>query len=161
MLNSKFEQIYNEYYSQLVFFCYKVLGNKMDAEDAVGNVFYNLLKIGKTDIEKIRGYLYISAINECRNVIRRKKTQDKAYSKGIDADEVDYIKLKSALIDAAFKQANLKLQPKAKDIFLLKYIHGLSSKEISVAVNRSISTVRNTLSQSLQKIRPAFNQYEY
>lgn len=156
-----FDEIYSRYYNQLVFFCFKVLGDIMEAEDATANVFYNFLKLNKQDVNSVRGYLFIAARNECRNFLRRKKHESKLFGVLISDDEFYNIKIKSVFVDAVFKHANEKLKPKAKEIFLLKYRDGLSSKEISIRVNRSISTVRNTLAQSLEKLRPLFNKHEY
>jgi len=49
--------------------------------------------------------------------------------------------------------AILRLTPSERSVFLLRYYHQLSTREVAEILERSEGTVKNTLFRSIQKLR--------
>lgn len=154
----RFKNLYNEYYTQLVYYATKILGDRHDAEDAVAEVFVNIIRRNKIDFiaQKPKAYLYIAIRNQCRNIIRDKRTEQKHISQyNTIEEELDLMQIKSQVIDQLYKAIEDHLPPKAKEMFLLRYVAGMGLKEIAKTLGKSPCTVHASLWQSILKIRTA------
>ena len=127
---TKFEQLYNMYKGLLCYVAKKYLDNEMDVEDAVHQAFVtiaeNFSKIGDLECPKTKSYIVIIVRSRCLDIIRSKKRHGyELYDDNLYGDAVDYdgpIVLASCLS---------KLNPKYRDVLLLKFDLGLTSKEIA------------------------------
>lgn len=71
-----FEQIIDDYQAKIYKYCFHMLGNHFDAEDAVQEVFiktYQNMTRNYTENGSFSAWLYKIAHNHCINVLRKKK----------------------------------------------------------------------------------------
>ncbi len=70
-----FEEFINEYSAALLRYCYGILGNYHDSEDAVSDTFIRVYNI-RTPIKNpnaLKSYLYKTAYNVCIDIIRKRE----------------------------------------------------------------------------------------
>lgn len=126
----KFEQLYRKYWNLMFYIANKILQNQQDAEDAVHNAFLsvakNISKISDIECPKTRGFLVIIVERKAIDILRNRKKEtneelieDKAGSIFPDLGEHD------------LKWCIDQLPPRYREIILLKYSHGYSTREIS------------------------------
>lgn len=131
---SKFERIYLHYKGLMYHTAYQILHNQEDAEDAVHNAFVkiaeNISKIGEPVCPKTRVYIVTivesKAIDLYRQNRRRGKLSYLDEISGIELDETRVHGLSGCLA---------KLPARYRQIILLKYYHGFSTKEIGKMLN--------------------------
>jgi RNA polymerase sigma-70 factor (ECF subfamily) len=163
MQHNDISDLYEEFYKPLLYYAIKVLGDYSTAEDAVAEMFATIIRLNRLEYIKTnpKAYLFIALRNTCRNIIRKQNTDNKkheAYFALLQNEGHDLIELeiKTLVIKEIYDHANKLLAPRAKDIFFLKYFIGLTNIKIAKALNIKTTTVRSSLMQSIQKIKPWF-----
>lgn len=67
------EELLAEYHRQIFVYCYNILRNTHDAEEAVQDVFLKVYESNKlSEIDNHRAWLYKIAHNHCINKVRRR-----------------------------------------------------------------------------------------
>jgi RNA polymerase sigma-70 factor (ECF subfamily) len=138
---------YEKYGPMVIRRCRKILGNGEDAQDAVHDVFVNLLR-GEARLhgQFPSSLLYTMATNICLNRLRKKKRES---LKDISPDNEIY-----ACIDEDYDrvEAALLLEDILKDesemnrtIYFMYHGDGMTLKEIGEAAGLSVSGVRKRL----------------
>ena len=135
---SKFEKIYKSYQRAMFYIAYKILHNEQDAEDAVHQAFIkiveNIDKIEEVLCPKTKGYVVTIAENKAIDIYRKKqKLQSLELNETIVGTEVDYHG------EDTLTKCILNLPPNYREIILLKYLHGYSTKEIAKIMGISCS----------------------
>ncbi len=75
---SHFGTLYSRYMPLVYGLCLKYLGSVEDAEDAVMQIFEDLLpKVGRYDIKEFRSWLWSVARNHCLQLLRKQKKNPK------------------------------------------------------------------------------------
>lgn len=79
-----FDEFYKRYFHNLVRFLMAYCGNRSLAEDVVQDVFLKLmgLKFNLGFVKNVKAYIYTTALNRCRDVVRRE-------SKNLDFEDVN------------------------------------------------------------------------
>lgn len=160
-----FENLYKNYYSQICYTSYKILHDWSLAEDAAQDVFLRLLEpelLNRLEHMKNKGaYLNKIAVNISINMKSSKKT---AHFLFLDEQELDLfytIDNVNEVIERLSLNELLytinKLPDIYKDVLILRYIHELSSEEISNVLQINSSMVRKRLERGRRKLRV---QYE-
>jgi RNA polymerase sigma-70 factor (ECF subfamily) len=153
-----FNQIFYAYSSKLYHFAYGYLKSKEDAEEMVQEIFTKIWD-RRADIKEeyqFRSYLFSIAFNYIKKHFRSKalinkyiefSTPDNPEKEHIYED-VNYTSLK-LMIDQLVE----KMPEKRKSVFVKSRFEGKNSKEISIEMKISQSTVENHLNQSLRFLR--------
>lgn len=127
---SKFEQVYMRYKSLMYAAAFSILGNEQDAEDAVHHAFVkiaeNILKISEPECPKTRGYVVTIVENTAINIYRKKKRHPK-----LSLDEVGPWLAVEYEGSNGLARCMAQLPGRYRQVLLLKYHHGYSTKEIS------------------------------
>lgn len=124
----KFEKIYVLYRDYMLSIANAVLHNEHDAENAVHNAFLsvakNLSKITDIDSPRTRGFLAVITERKAINLYneRKKHTGDELYEDTITVSP-------DPLGEHDMKWAIVKLPPRYREIILLKYFQGFTTKE--------------------------------
>jgi RNA polymerase sigma-70 factor (ECF subfamily) len=153
------ESVYIENVEKLYkFFYFKVL-DKQTAEDMTSETFiafaekFVSLDKDKTFLEK---YLYGIARNVWNGYLRKKYNHPEVliedideFSRYVDQENDDIQKM--SIQQRAIKFINL-LPPKQKIVATLRLIDGLTPKEISLEINKSVNYVKVTLRRALRKL---------
>ena len=127
---SAFEQIYIQYRALMYAVAYGILGNAQDAEDAVHHAFVkiaeNISKISEPVCPKTKAYVVTIVENTAINLYRKKKRHPSAsYYEEAAGMTVEY----SGGNELARCMA--KLPARYRQVLLLKYHQGYSTKEIA------------------------------
>jgi RNA polymerase sigma-70 factor (ECF subfamily) len=137
---SKFEKIYYEYKGLMFYVTYDILHNKEDAEDAVHLAFVkiaeNIEKIINPICPKTKSYVVTIAENIAIDLYRKKHRHTTIeLNEEISGISVEYNG------SNALTACLLKLPANYREIILLKYYHGYTSKEIAKMLRLSESNV--------------------
>lgn len=137
---------------------YRITGNAADAEDVLQTVFLRLLRrTSDSDaMEKEGSYLRRAAVNASLDVIRSRQanpTVELVEMPGSDA-QGETTELRQTL-----GRALSGLQPRAAEIFALRFIEGLSNLEIARMLGISQVLVAVTVFRTRQQLRKELTTY--
>lgn len=156
--------LYRQYRSRLYNYCYHLLGNSADAEDAVHEAFIKVFNgiDGLHSPAAFRSWIYTIARNESMQVLRKKRplTSEHIGDYG-DSDDVER-KIETEDITRIVKAEIDALQPEYREIILLREYHHLSYVEIANVLQTNGSTVKARLFRArkklIEKLSPYFNE---
>ena len=148
-----FGELYEIYSKDMFRFAYYYLGSYSLAEDCVSEcVCLAFQKIGSLrKASAFKSWLFKILHNCCNNVLREKIMSEGnvEYSSVSDVyREEDNISEKLSL-----KQALAQLSPEEREIVILHYAQGYTSKEIAEILDMNDSTVRSKIMRSGEKMR--------
>ena len=166
-----FSDIVSLYQHKLYQICYRMLGNKQEAEDisqeAFVRAYINLHSFDQK--RKFSTWLYRIATNLCIDRIRKKKPDyyldaEIAGTEGLDM----YSQLSSndQLPDDVVEQMELqdriqyeisRLPDKYRSVIVLKYIEELSLQEISEILDMPLGTVKTRIHRGREALRKQLN----
>jgi len=141
-------------------YCYHLLRNKEDAEDAVQEIFlksYNNFK--KKRIDSISLWLYKVAYNHCLNILRKRKfkiliTFDDNMFSNIPTPEEE---LENFEFSEQTQSALDRLSDLQKNIVILRVVKCFNYEEISKITHKKPETIRKNYERAKQKILKYFN----
>jgi RNA polymerase sigma factor (sigma-70 family) len=144
-----FDALWSRYETRLLWYCWKILKSKEDAEDALQDVFasaFRALVADDRDIH-VRPWLYRIARNRCINELRRaRKIRDEAL--GEHHAEVGH-----ALIDGLANRQRFgevirdvqALPDTQRTALLLREVDGFAYQQIATAMNTTVPGVKSLL----------------
>jgi RNA polymerase sigma-70 factor (ECF subfamily) len=161
-----FNELYRQYYPSLRSYAELFLDEE-ESEDVVQDVFLNvwLRKEGLDDSQSLQGYLLRSVYNSSLNILKKKGRSNDYRSmyeqeieeigyKYYDPDANDVIrKLYNQDLRAEINSAINSLPIRCREVFTLSYLHDMTSKEISLQLGISLSTVDNHIYSALKLLR--------
>ena len=161
-----FNELYRQYYLSLRSYAELFLDEE-ESEDVVQDVFLNvwLRREGLDDSQSLQGYLLRSVYNSSLNVLKKKGRSNDYRSvyeqeieeigyKYYDPDANDVIrKLYNQDLRAEINAAINSLPARCREVFTLSYLHDIPSKEISLQLGISLSTVDNHIYSALKLLR--------
>lgn len=160
-----FKELYHLYYVALCRFACKYVEDMQQSEDIVQDT---LLKIWEqraklSGLTSLKSYLYSAVKNSCINYLEHQRVVNK-YVENISV-EVNLLSLQYENTDFEDEQALLENQliraiddlPKqCGEIFKMKYLDGLRTKEIAAQTNLSPRTVEAHVFNALKTLRERF-----
>lgn len=157
-------QMYDEYYSYLCYSVYKVLPDRVIAEDIVQEVFFEIWK--KRETIKIntslRSYLKRAAINKTLNHIRDQKMKFDDEDQAImipDTNVHAHRQMEAGELEDKINRAINDLPEKCRIIFGMSRYEELTYKEIAEKLDISVKTVENQISKALRLMRKALSDF--
>lgn len=143
----------NAYYDALIRLALSILQNGDDAQDAVQETIMTaVLKIKQYEVgTNFKSWLYTICVNICRGQLRKRRLQLNLHRviQGVGLDRVSAPLPEESFIrsemDARLWKAVNRLREKHRLTVLLRYIHGLSIREISHVLHINEGTVRSRL----------------
>lgn len=163
---SKMEQLYDEYERRLYSVAFRYLHDKYRAEDAVHDVFINLIpkldSISEIKCPQTWAFLVTITENICLNMLTRKSYTSEVY----DVDDKDQLLVESLpdsyinTEDAYFDQydylqvadAVRQLPDILKETMILYAIHGYTMKEIAAIQGCSLESIKKRIQRGRAKI---------
>jgi RNA polymerase sigma-70 factor (ECF subfamily) len=137
----------------------RVTGSTEDADDVVQTVFLRIMRREDPPLrpEDAANYLHRAATNAALDLLRRRKA---ARSEPID--DPDRLPGRESAPDVAHVSSELRdrvraalsdLNPRAAEIFALRYFDGYGNREIARLLNTSWSTIAVTLHRTRAKLQ--------
>jgi RNA polymerase sigma-70 factor (ECF subfamily) len=155
---SAFAELYSRYSQKIYAYCYRVTGNKEDANDIFQETFLNFFRSAKTsDAESnISGLLMTIARNRCLNFIRNKRINIDLEDYNLQVNDTGYEQKELLeLISSALELLDFD----HREVFILRQYHGFAYKEIAAIVNLTESGVKNRFWRAKERIREILTPY--
>ena len=150
--HAKFERVYHKY-KNLMFRCAKdILHNDEDAEDAVNTAFIsiakNISKISEVDSTETKNYIAVIAESKAIDVLRKRKSYaDIGLDESIAGIEITMPE------DGGLAAAIAKLNARYREVILLHYVSGYSTKEIAKMLDMKVGSVQKLIYRAKEALR--------
>ena len=161
------EQLFNEHHRRVFQAAYRITGNAMDAEDVLQTVFLRLLRReGGAPLPETAGsYLHLAAVNGALDVVRAR-----ASAKATSLEEVESVlsdaprlrpdgRQEGREIREGVRRALGRLNPKAAELFVLRYLEGYSNREIARMLRKPKASVAVGLHRARRRLREEIRQF--
>jgi RNA polymerase sigma-70 factor (ECF subfamily) len=142
---------------------YRITGNAGDAEDVLQTVFLRLLRRGRNadPVENAESYLRRAAINAALDVIRSRQT-DQTVPLPEDSSglmQTNPMRADVSGLRLALTRAMAQLRPRPAEIFALRFIEGLSNRQIAQTLGISQVLVAVIVHRTRQQLRRELRPY--
>lgn len=164
--NRAFAEIYEHYFTPIFRFIFFKVGNREEAEDLTQTVFMKVFK--SLDGFRFRdnpfsSWLYRIANNMVIDFFRKKKSlpllsedsedwqiefADDALNPAEEAEEMELARLA--------RQAMAEMKEPDRQVLVMRYIDGLSYKDIAEAIDKTEDAVRQISSRSIRVLKEIF-----
>ncbi len=141
--------IYERHIKMLYRICFSYMKNAADAEDAVQNTFFQLIRTSPffQNAEHEKAWLIRTASNLCKNELKRRKKTAGSLEEHSDLAAAESARFPDVL------RAVFELPDKYKTTVYLYYYEGYSCPEIAKILKKPQSTVRNYLHEARGLLR--------
>lgn len=158
-----FGTLYTRYMPLVYGLCLKYLGSAEEAEDAVMQIFEDLLpKIGKYQIKEFRTWLWSVARNHCLQNLRREKKRVRFDFSDNFMETASIVHLLSEGTDeealAALEGCMEKLPEKQRETIRLFFIEKNSYADIAAATSYDIKGVKSYIQNGKRNLRSCIEQ---
>ncbi len=157
--------LYDEYYDRIARYAYSRIGNKDDAEDIAGEVFLKALQNLKSYREQgppLQVWLFKIAHNLVVDYLRKNSKFKSVPIDGIDMRDssdpaaVAEMNLEIERVKIALKELSADQQ----EVIRLRFLAGLTSREVSYLMGKTDGAVREMQRAALEKLRQLLNEPE-
>jgi RNA polymerase sigma-70 factor (ECF subfamily) len=155
-----------EGYSQSVRTAYLILGNRLDAEDAVQDAFLRAWKFRDALAQEssFKPWLYRVVVNSCNSKLRQEIPHRDHRSDADGLDRVHDNEDTPRHIDLShdIRRALEDLPVHLRIVVVLRYFADLSERDIAVAISRKPGTVKSRLNEARRRLalHPALRDEE-
>lgn len=151
-------KIYDRYFNDIYTYIYFKVSHQETAEDLAAEAFFKVweyIKNGKV-VKNTRAFLYETARNLTADYHRKKKpvSLEQEISEAIPESKESPYETAAALEDRTrLREALSKVKEEYKEAVTLRYIHGLSYKEIAVVLGKRAGAVRILVFRGLRELK--------
>ncbi|MCD7927982.1 MAG: sigma-70 family RNA polymerase sigma factor [Oscillospiraceae bacterium] len=153
----KFERLYLRYRGLLFTVAIEILGQEQDAEDAVQqgflSAFQNLEKIGQVDSPKTKAFLVVITERKAIDILRTRAGGQ------VELEELPGLEVPLPG-DGALADAMARLKPGSREILLLRYYMGYSTRETAKILAISRSAAEKQLWRAKQQLKTLLEEGE-
>jgi RNA polymerase sigma-70 factor (ECF subfamily) len=157
------ERIFRDYHRLVFRTAYRITSSPGDAEDVLQTVFLRLLRRGQNAeaLENPEGYLRRAAINAALDVIRSRQAE---HTVPLPEESSGLIQTEPARADGsdlrqALSRAIAQLKPRPAEIFTLRFLEGLSNRQIAQTLDISQVLVAVIVHRTRQQLRKELRPY--
>jgi RNA polymerase sigma-70 factor (ECF subfamily) len=160
-----FDYVFNYYYSGLCAFAHKYVPEKEVVEDIVQDFFVTLwMESPRLEIKtSLKSYLFTSIHNRCIDWHKHKKVLEKYRKNFLLKNEESEIRSEEMVVESELRAAIQKgleqCSPRAREIFEMSRIRGLSNQQIAEELGLSKRTVELQISNTLKILRTSLRDY--
>lgn len=163
-----FETLYRQYEKLVFRTAYLITGSKVEAEDALQEVFVSVWKSRHTydpNKGKLTTWLHRITVNQCSKKKPGKTPAISLEEKGIDLPEIKHQSQPEDILVNKMEYDQLlramdALDTKHRSVLVLRYFNDLSYQEIAEALEIPLGTVKSRLNQSLRYLKEQMNPGE-
>lgn len=154
---SKFEQLYNRYRGLMFHVAMQILDNERDAEDAVHEAFLSILKhfdsVSEVQSPKTRAFVVVISERKAIDIVRKRRPVLELDERiaGVTIEMPDDTELKSALA---------RLPARRRELLLLRYYLGYSTKEAAALLSMTDAAAQKELWRAKQDLQAALGEVE-
>jgi RNA polymerase sigma-70 factor (ECF subfamily) len=154
------------HYDRVLRAAYRITGNLADAEDVAQSVFLRLAASSEVKIDNAESYLYRAALNGALDLIRRRQSDREVALDGAAelASSAPASSPERHLSDRELRQwlriAIGRLSVRAGEMFVLRFVEGLSNREIAHLMGTSQAVVAVMLHQARAKLKKQFRSFQ-
>jgi len=154
-----FNAVFASSYGGLVYFAYKMIGDKQEAEDAVQNAFisyWNVKKNVGSAAHIIKSFLYTTVRNTCLDILKHqtvvRKFRDQLEADPVDEKDIEQEIIRAEVLGEIFRAIEL-LPPGCRQVLEMSYLLGKKNQEIAEELQISINTVKTQKQRALQLLK--------
>lgn len=160
----KFETLFNQYYSGLVIYANRFIGDSETAEDLVHDLFTHIWEEIKTlKVENIKPYLFTSIRHRCLNYLAhlkiRNEYQEKIIRQGDIAGFLTWEYYVEEELREHIERAIDNLTPQARKIFLMSRFDHKTAAAIASELGLSPRTVEKHIEVALKNLKKELSDY--
>src|SRR5262245_59128090 len=136
-VSAEFETLFREHSRMVYRTAYGVTGNREDAQDILQTIFLRLLRhnVPQDARQNPKAYLYRAAVNLSLDTLKaRRRRRFIRYSEFMNALPVDDTVEED---HSRLYRAVAALDPRSRDVIILRYVHDYSDKEIARMLGKS------------------------
>lgn len=152
------KNLFDCYYSRLVYFSYQIVNNKPQAEDITQDAFVkfwdNCDHISDNPVA-IKNFLYSTVKNASLNIIRHNKVAEQHMNSlhGIPVEETIFHTIIRTEVLAEIHQAIALLPGSCQQIFRMSYLDDMKNNQIADVLGISVNTVKTQKQRALKVLR--------
>ena len=149
---TKFEKIYHKYRYLMLHIAKQILQNHHDAEDAVHQAFISIIenidKISEIDSPKTRSFIVIISKRKAIDLLRQNnRRQTVELNEDIAGLEMPFD------LDNPIAAAIAKLPAQYREVLLLRFDNGFTTREIASMLNITDSGVRKLIARAKHSLQ--------
>ena len=163
---TELEELFRAHHARVLKAAYRVTGSLADAEDVAQSVFLRLARgdIDRNRIEHLESYLHRSAVNAALDLIRARSHRENVpveaanelqANTGVSPERAH----SSSEIRIWLRQELGKLNPRAAEMFTLRYLEELDNPEIARMMNTSQAVVAVTLHRTRARLKKELGRF--
>ncbi|WP_151733230.1 RNA polymerase sigma factor ['Paenibacillus yunnanensis' Narsing Rao et al. 2020] len=153
-----YAHIVQQFQHQILVYCWRMLGNEQEAEDAVQDILvkaFERIQLYQPTVS-FSSWLYKMAYHHCINVIRRNKRQRSLHRRlsgqSLSADSAAQVAERS-LFSEPLSQALLKLSAEERNLLVLRTFEEKPFGDIAEITGKSTEAVKKKYSRTLSKLK--------
>ena len=163
---ARLEEVFRAHQACVLKAAYRVTGSLADAEDVSQSVFLRLAHgtVDPDGISNLQGYLHRSAVNAALDLIR-----SRGHREVVPVETADELQTNSSLsperelssleIKNWLRRELATLNPRAAEMFALRYLEGLDNREIARTMNTSQAVVAVTLHRTRARLKKGLRSF--
>ena len=161
----KFEDIFNSYKKTMYYVANSILKDEHYSHDAVQNSFLKIIKnidkIEDVKSNKTKGFI-VTIVKNSSIDMYRKLQKEKSKVKELENEILGFENevYDTDILPNKVEVAILKLPERYKQVFFLKYSHGLHDNKIAEILDISTSTVRTRIKRGKEKLKIILDEME-
>ena len=158
-----FETIFVEQWSRVYSVIFRLVGDKVEAEDLALETFWQLYHNPPAKRENLNGWLYRVAVNLGLNALRARKRrtryEEEAGSLAFDTNRTSEpeSEVERAERRREVQAVLVRMKPRSAKLLVLRH-SGLSYKELAAAVNVKPSSVGKLLARAEEEFERTYHQ---
>lgn len=148
--NKEIELFVQVHYDRIYKYCFRILRNIQDAEDAVQEIFMKAINSGKlSKVENESAWLFKISYFHCLNKIKRQRIL--AFIPFTDQNDSSLVVENQYEDELQFILVRLK--PEERVLVVLRIIEGYSFEEIALIIEKPSATIRKRYERLKAKIK--------
>ena len=154
-----FSGLIRRYQDTCARFAVRMLGSRVDADDALQSAFMRAFRGLKSckEPDRFGGWLYQIVINECRTYASRQRRRELRFPSGTDAIERAVAPgsepERDVDVSGHIERALSMLPSEQREAFLLKHVEELSYDEIAAMTGVSVSALKMRVKRACDGLR--------